>query len=312
MKRYFIPLLSCLLVISFLRGALSAEKKHQNEEVLATVNGKKITQADLANRLETFRNTDAETLDTINKQEILDQLITDILLEEFIDRQGLVVASEEIEREVNQVRSNITGNQKDSGQSLEKVLASIGSNMSEFQRSIKHSLALEKYFDNKLDDKTLEKYFDGNKSLFNGESVKVSHILIDTRNMKTQEELSHALEQIKSIKKEIDQGAAFDEMAKKYSNCPSAQNGGDLGFIQRKGNLARSFSDAAFSLRIGQVSEPVQTEYGYHLIKVTEKKEGANVKFVDVKQKVRLAVLDEETVKLLSQLHKAAQIVINE
>ena len=271
MKRYFIPLLSCLLVISFLRGALSAEKKHQNEEVLATVNGKKITQADLANRLETFRNTDAETLNTI-KQEILDQLITDILLEEFIDRQGLVVAPEEIEREVDQVRSNITGNQKDSGQSLEKVLAAIGSNMGEFKRSIKHSLALGKYFNNKIDDRTLEKYFDGNKSLFNGESVKVSHILIDTRDMKTQEELSHALEQIKSIKREIDIGAAFDEMAKKYSNCPSAQNGGDLGFIQRKGNLAKSFLDTAFSLRIGQVSEPVQTEYGYHLIKVTEKK----------------------------------------
>ena len=213
---------------------------------------------------------------------------------------------------LNQVRSNITSNQKDSGQSLEKVLASIGSNMSEFKRSIKHSLALEKYFYNKLDDKTLEKYFDGNKSLFNGESVKVCHILIDTRNMKTQEELSHALEQIKNIRKEIDIGAAFDEMANKYSNCPSAQNGGDLGFIQRKGNLARSFSDAAFSLRIGQVSEPVQTEYGYHLIKVTEKKEGAHVKFGDVKQKVRLAVLDEETLKLLSQLHKAAQIVINQ
>lgn len=311
MKRYFIPLLSCLLLISFLRGALSAEKKHQNEEVLATVNGKKITQADLANRLETFRNTEAETLNTI-KQEILDQLITDILLEEFIDKQGLVVAPEEIEREVNQIRSNITGNQKDSGQSLEKVLAAIGSNIGEFKRSIKHSLALGKYFNNKIDDRTLEKYFDGNKSLFNGESVKVCHILIDTRDMKTQEELSHALEQIKSIKKEIDLGAAFDEMAKKYSNCPSAQNGGDLGFIQRKGNLAKSFSDAAFSLRIGQVSEPVQTEYGYHLIKVTEKKEGANVKFGDVKEKVRLAVLDEETLKLLSQLHKAAQIVINQ
>ena len=311
MKRHFIPLLSCLLVISFLRGALSAEKKHPNEEVLATVNGKKITQADLANRLETFRNTNAETLDTI-KQEILDQLITDILLEEFIDRQGLVVAPEEIEREVDQVRSTMTGKQTDAGQSLEKVLAAIGSNMSEFKRSIKHSLALEKYFYNKLDDKTLEKYFDGNKSLFNGESVKVSHILIDTRNMKAQEELSHALEQIKSIKKEIDQGTAFDEMANKYSDCPSAQNGGDLGFIQRKGNLAKSFLDTAFSLRIGQVSEPVQTEYGYHLIKVTEKKEGANVKFGDVKGKVRLAVLDEETLKLLSQLHKAAQIVINQ
>ncbi|MBM2834097.1 MAG: Peptidylprolyl isomerase [Candidatus Brocadiaceae bacterium] len=311
MKRYFIPLLSCLLVISFLRGALSAEKKHQNEEVIAMVNGKKITQVDLANRLEAFRNTDAETLNTI-KQEILDQLITDILLEEFIDKQGLVVASEEIEREVNQVRSNITGNQKDSGQSLEKVLAAIGSNIGEFKSSIKHSLALGKYFNNKIDDRTLEKYFDGNKSLFNGESVKVCHILIDTRDMKTQEELSHTLEQIKSIKREIDSGAAFDEMAKKYSNCPSAQNGGDLGFIQRKGNLAKSFLDTAFSLRTGQVSDPVQTEFGYHLIKVTEKKEGANIKFGDVKEKVRVAVLDEETLKLLSQLHKAAQIVVNQ
>lgn len=311
MKRYFIPLLSCLLVISFLRGALSAEKKHQNEEVLATVNGKKITQADLANRLETYGKADAETLNTI-KQEILDQLITDMLLEEFMDKQGLVVAPEEIEREVDQVRGNITGNQKDSGQSLEKVLASIGSNMGEFKRSIKHSLALEKYFNNKLDDRTLEKYFDGNKNLFNGESVKVSHILIDTRSMKTQEEVSSALEQMKGIKREIDRGAAFEEMAKKYSSCPSALNGGDLGFIQRKGNLAKSFLDTAFSLRVGQISEPVQTEYGYHLIKVTEKKEGVNVKFGDVKQKARLAVLDEETLKLLSQLHKAAQIVINQ
>ena len=311
MKRYFIPLLSCLLVISFQRGTFSAEKKYPNEIVIATVNGKNIIQEDLANRLEAFRNADAETLNTI-KQEILDQLITDILLEEFIDKQGLVVAPEEIEREVNQVRNNITGNQKDAVQTLENVLASIGSNIGEFKRGIKHSLALEKYFNNKLDDKTLEKYFDGNRSLFNGESVKVSHILIDTRNMKIQEEISSALEQIKSIKREIDRGAVFDEMAKKYSNCPSSQNGGDLGFIQRKGNLAKSFLDTAFSLRTGQVSEPVQTEYGYHLIKVTEKKEGANIKFGDVKENVRLAVLDEETVKLLSQLHKAAQIVINQ
>src|SRR3972149_1417278 len=218
MNKPFIILLLCLLVTSFLRGTFSAEKKHQNEIVIATVNGKKITQQDITNRLETFGNTDAETFNTI-KQEILDQLITDILLEEFIDKQGLIVTAEEIAREVNQIRSNITSNQKDSGQSLEKVLAAIGSNIGEFKRSIKHSLALGKYFNNKIDDKTLEKYFDGNKSLFNG--------------------------------------------------------------------------------------EPVQTEFGYHLIKVTEKKEGANIKFGDVKEKVRVAVLEEETLKLLSQLHKA-------
>ena len=204
---------------------------------------------------------------------------------------------------MNQIRSNITGNQKDAGQSLEKVLAAIGSNIGEFKRSIKHSLALGKYFNNKIDDKTLEKYFDGNKSLFNGESVKVCHILIDTRNMKIQEELSHTLEQIKSIKREIDKGAAFDEMAKKYSNCPSAQNGGDLGFIQRKGNLAKSFLDTAFSLRTGQISEPVQTEFGYHLIKVTEKKK-ALILNLGMLRKSPGSSTGGGDPKLLSQLHK--------
>ena len=161
-------------------------------------------------------------------------------------------------------------------------------------------------------DDSLKKYFDENKSLFNGETVKVSHILIDTRNMKTAEELSHALEQIKTIKREIDRGVPFDEGVKKYSNCPSAQNGGDLGFIQRKGTFAKSFLDAAFSLKAGQVSEPVQTEYGYHLIKVTDKKEGDNIQFDDVREKVRLEAVDAEIFKLIDRLRKEAKIVLNQ
>ena len=67
----------------------------------------------------------------------------------------------------------------------------------------------------------------------------------------------------------------------------------------------------AFSLRIGEVSEPVQTEYGYHLIKVNDKKEGTNIKFADVRKEVRLEAIDEETIKLLSQLRKDAQIAFN-
>ena len=130
--------------------------------------------------------------------------------------------------------------------------------------------------------------------------------------MKTKEDLSHALGQIKNIKREIDVGASFDQLAKKYSNHISAQLGGDLGFIQRKGTLAKPFLDAAFSLRVGEVSAPVKTEYGYHLIKVTEKKEGVDVKFADVKKKVRLEAMDAEILKLLERLRKEAQIVVNQ
>lgn len=309
MKRLFIFLM-CLVLILFQPDTFSAEKV-QSSDIVATVNDKNITQEMLAIRLKNFTDTAPETLNAI-RQEIIDQLITDILLEEFIDKQGLIVTPEEIEREVVQIRNNIAGSQKNAFQSLEQILVSIGSNIDEFKKSVKYSIALEKYFRNKLDDKTLKKYFEENKSIFDGGSVKVSHILIDTRNMKTQEEISHALEQIKNIKREIDQGAAFDEIAKKYSNCPSAQNGGNLGFIQRKGNFAKSFLDIAFSLRIGQVSEPVLTEYGYHLIKVTEKKEGTNIQFEDAREKVRLEVLDAEILKLLNRLRKEAKIAINQ
>ena len=283
--RKLIVSLVCLVLTLFQPDAFSAEKE-QSSDIIATVNGKNITQEMLVIRLKNFTDTAPETLNAI-RQEIIDQLITDILLEEFIDKQGLIVTPEEIEREVVQIRNNISGSQKNAFQSLEQILVSIGSNIDEFKKSVKYSIALEKYFRNKFDDKTLKNYFKENKDIFDGGSVKVSHILIDTRNMKTQEEISHALEQIKNIKSEIDRGAAFDEIAKKYSNCPSAQNGGNLGFIQRKGNFAESFLDTAFSLKVDQVSEPVQTEYGYHLIKVTEKKEGTNIQFEDVRQKFR-------------------------
>ncbi|MCF6156854.1 MAG: hypothetical protein E3K36_16820 [Candidatus Brocadia sp.] len=308
--RKLIVSLVYLVFTLFQPDTFSAEKV-QSSDIVATVNGKNITQEMLDIRLKKFTNTDPETLNAI-KQEIIDQLITDILMEEFIDKQGLIVTPEEIEREVVQIRNNIAGSQKNALQSLEQILVSIGSDINEFKKSVKHSIALEKYFRNKFDDKILKNYFEENKSIFDGGSVKVSHILIDTRNMKTQEEISHALEQIKNIKREIDRGAAFGEIAKKYSNCPSAQNGGNLGFIQKKGNFAKSFLDTAFSLRIGQVSEPVQTEYGYHLIKVTEKKEGMNIQFEDVREKVRLEVLDAEIINLLNRLRKEAKIVINQ
>lgn len=307
--RKLIVSLVCLVLTLFQPDAFSAEKE-QSSDIIATVNGKNITQEMLVIRLKNFTDTAPETLNAI-RQEIIDQLITDILLEEFIDKQGLIVTPEEIEREVVQIRNNISGSQKNAFQSLEQILVSIGSNIDEFKKSVKYSIALEKYFRNKFDDKTLKNYFKENKDIFDGGSVKVSHILIDTRNMKTQEEISHALEQIKNIKSEIDRGAAFDEIAKKYSNCPSAQNGGNLGFIQRKGNFAESFLDTAFSLKVDQVSEPVQTEYGYHLIKVTEKKEGTNIQFEDVREKVRIGMLDAEILKLLDRLRKEAKIVMN-
>lgn len=90
-------------------------------------------------------------------------------------------------------------------------------------------------------------------------SVKASHILVDTK------------QEADSIKAKIDNGASFEAMAKKYSKCPSGQDGGDLGYFSR-GQMVKPFEDAAFSLPVGKVSEPVKTQFGWHLIKVYDKK----------------------------------------
>jgi parvulin-like peptidyl-prolyl isomerase len=89
--------------------------------------------------------------------------------------------------------------------------------------------------------------------------VRASHILVENESKANE------------LKKQIDGGYDFARVAKKHSKCPSRESGGDLGFFG-KGMMVKEFEDAAFSLDIGQVSEPVKTQFGYHLILVTEKK----------------------------------------
>ncbi len=89
--------------------------------------------------------------------------------------------------------------------------------------------------------------------------VRASHILVETET-----EARNLLDQINA-------GKDFAELAKANSNCPSGTRGGDLGSFSR-GRMVKEFEDVAFGMEIGQVSEPVKTQFGFHLIKVTEKK----------------------------------------
>lgn len=94
---------------------------------------------------------------------------------------------------------------------------------------------------------------------YNVTSVKASHILVDTKA------------EASLIKSKIDSGESFETMAKKYSKCPSGKNGGDLGYFER-GQMVPEFENSAFALPVGKVSEPVKTQFGWHLIKVYDKK----------------------------------------
>jgi peptidyl-prolyl cis-trans isomerase C len=157
-----------------------------------------------------------------------------------------------------------------------------------------------------------QKFYDDNKEKFKRpEQIKASHILCKVDPKATAEEKKKAKEKAAALLKEIKGGKDFAEVAKTNSDCPSSKQGGDLGLFG-KGQMVPAFESAAFALKPGEVSDVVETQFGYHIIKVAEKKDAGSTKFEEVKdriqdylknQKIQKGVLD-----YIAQLKEKAKI----
>lgn len=133
-----------------------------------------------------------------------------------------------------------------------------------------------------VNEDEIKAYYENSKDKFKEpEQLRAKHILVDSE------------EEAIKIAKEIEAGLAFEDAALKNSKCPSSQNGGDLGFFG-KGNMVPEFEDAAFALDVDKVSEPVKTQFGYHLIKVVEKKEAREKALEEVKDSIKAAMIQEK------------------
>lgn len=292
------------------KEAVPVKKEENSNKILATVNGENIDQKDVNLILTRFGNQiSEEQLPSVTKQ-ILDGLITQKLIMQFIRDKKIEPAKATIDAELNKVREEIKSNPTLANQTLEQVLESHGSSIDDLKKDITISLSLEKYLGKDLDDKKLKAHFEQNKAVYDDTEVKASHVLVDTRSMKTDEELAQAKNKIDKAKAEVVAGKDFADIAKQYSDCPSKDKGGDLGFFKRKGQMVEPFAAAAFALKVGQVSDPVKTNFGYHIIKVTEIKQGKDVKFDDIKQIVKQDVLQEKAQVLISELRQKAKIDI--
>ena len=118
-------------------------------------------------------------------------------------------------------------------------------------------------------------------------------------------------EKAEAIRKRVAAGEDFATVAKAESKCPSAAKGGDLGYFG-KGQMVPAFETAAFSLKPGQISEVVETQFGYHVIKVTDRKQAETVKFNDVKDKIEDYLKNQQAQKPMAdyveKLRKQAKI----
>lgn len=306
--------------VAFKHSILAAENEtikdvpHGNKpaaadnEVVAKVNGEKIPRRDVDRVLDVYKQfIQPEMLPKLREQ-VINDLITQSLLKNYVSAQNIEVKQEEIDKGLDVIKNNLKNNPATADHTLEEVLESQGQSLENFTDKMRIQLALDQFFEKDIDDAQLHDYFEKNTDKFTEETVTASHILVDTRKLTTPQELDEAKKKIEDVKKQIAEGADFAEMAKQYSDCPSKEKGGDLGPFPRRGAMIEPFAAAAFKLNVGEVSEPVKTEFGYHLIKVTARDKGKEITFEEVKETVKAGLKEQKTGELIKSLWEKATI----
>lgn len=137
-----------------------------------------------------------------------------------------------------------------------------------------------------------------------GEVVKASHILAQVPQDATEEQKAEAKKKIEEAKAKLDSGEKFEDVAQEYSEDGSAQNGGDLGWFG-KGRMVPEFEEVAFTLKEGETSDIVESQFGYHIIKVTGTTEGFDKMEQEKKDEIRKALLQADQTALQTALDKA-------
>ena len=167
----------------------------------------------------------------------------------------------------------------------------------------------QEYMTEKVKDKVsvtdaeMKKYYDEHKDEFkNPETVTARHILIRVQSGADKSAWDKALDKAKSIEKKLKKGADFAKLAKEFSDDPgSKQKGGDLGPFT-KGRMVPEFEKAAFSLKKGEISAPVKTNFGYHIIQVTDKKAASQKTFEEAKAGLKRKLEKEKQQKFMEDL----------
>lgn len=292
------------------------------KDPVAVVNGKKIPAAVLQQNIEQQLARAGRTIDQIPAESllrgyhaVLDEMVIDTLLEE--KSKDIDIPAEELEQNFARFQSQFP-----SEEDMKKAIEQGGETIDQVKASILDSLKKRAWITERLGDaeepgeEQVKAFYEGNKASFaQPEMVRASHILLLTPESLTDEEVAEKKRAIDGLKKRIDEGADFAEIAKEFSEDPgSKENGGDLDFFSKE-RMVPEFSEAAFAADTNAVVGPVKTQFGYHLIKVTDRKEARTVPIEEaapqIKQYLSSQQQQEQLTQLLTALKQQADVTIN-
>ncbi len=278
----------------------------EKDMVVVTVNGDKIMKSEInkiiapqIERMEAMGGGDPARLEKMKTQLIQragEMLVMDKLVEAKLKEKGMEVTQAQIDEKFAEYASK-------RNMSVEEFKAQVmqsGMSEAELNDRMRMGLRMETLMQSEsegemgeVNEAKAKEYYESNTERFQQpEQVKASHILIGTKDM-DEEKKAEAKKEAEQVLSKVKEGEDFAALAKENSSCPSSAKGGDLGYFQ-KGQMVPAFSDAAFSMKPGDVSDIVETRFGYHIIKVTDKKDARTVPFEEVKTDIMEMLKQQE------------------
>jgi peptidyl-prolyl cis-trans isomerase C len=314
----------CALAIALvLAGAASpgwSAETQASEVKVATVNESVITQKDFDDEIGRVRQmflsrgkalSDSELAGI--KKEVLESLINRELLYQESQKKGIEADEAAVDDQIGRLKKRFSSEAE-----FQSALSKMNLSESAIRSQMRQEMAIQKLIDEQFAQKVTvsntesRAYYDSNPDSFHQpEEVRASHILIKVDPQAGESEKAKARREIEAIQERLRKGEDFPDLAREFSQGPSSARGGDLNYFSR-GQMVKPFEDVAFALRPGEVSGIVETKFGYHLIKVTDKKPEATIAYEDIKERIQQYLKQQkiqgETRLYIDQLKEKADV----
>lgn len=318
-RRWFVTL-SFSLALAWLASPTWTEEKHPSGGEVAVVNGSVITQEDFEDEMarvqQMFLNRGTPLSDSQLpriKREVLESLISRELLYQESQKRGIDVGESAVDEQLSKLKKRFPSEAE-----FNRALGQMNLSEAAVKSQIRRGMAIQRLIDEQfagevnISEKESKAYYDSHPSLFKQpEEVRASHILIKVDPQADESQRTKARQEIEKIQERLKKGEDFAALARKHSECPSSVKGGDLNYF-RRGQMVKPFEDTAFALETSEVSGIVETRFGYHLIKVTDKKPETTIAYKDIKGKIEEGLKQEkvqkETRRYVAKLKEKADV----
>jgi len=291
-------------------------------ETAALVNGSVITVEEVERQLNRARQQYAaqgmvlqeEQLDMV-RQDVLDSLVEQRIMVLAASDAGYAADPARVEAELSQIRAQFPSEEE-----MTAAMDAQGMTLESLTRDIEEFLAIQDFMDKEFyaaaaaSDEDSRAFYNDNPDYFEQpEQVKASHILIMVEPEAGKAVREEAEARMAVIQNRLAAGEDFAALAGEVSECPSSAQGGDLGFFGR-GAMVPEFETAAFALRVGQVSDVVESSFGLHLIKLTDRQESVKIGYPEVEEDIKVYLAEQKAQELvmafLDEKRAAAKVEI--